>query len=182
MTALKQSFRAAAYGSKLINIPKPENLILNLYYSFTLSPPEDGQFQFPNFDGGVDKYNRLINNCTSCHIKMDVEYSVSGRFHFHGTIAVKDPIAFYLVDLPELKLYGQIDMQTMGNPMDWDLYCRKLQIQNDGLAIWRLTQSPYNLQLHYDNRQTDWHDNSCKTITVKGNKKRQERLSKIISL
>lgn len=136
-------------------VPKPEDIELDKWYSFTLSPKDE--FAPSDISGNFVSYSkdwqRRIENIHSADIKMYVEYSQAGRLHFHGLIMIKRPVLFYMKDLKILRSYGDTHIKGFkvnDGPQNWDLYCRKLQLRDDGRYIADLVD--VGLKLFYDNR------------------------------
>lgn len=135
-------------------VPKPEDIELNKWYAFTFSPKDDfAPDDLSDFTGYSKDWQRRIENLWSCHIIMHIEYSQAGRFHFHGLISIQNPIMFYLRDLKTLRSYGDVLLKKFKGsegPLDWELYCRKLQLRQDGLFVNGLVD--LGLKLYYNNR------------------------------
>lgn len=127
MTELGKMFKAQAGFSpkEKYVIPKPEHLLLQTTYAFSFNPIDDSKMDFSDLTSWSKDFLRIFDNCFSCDIRLYVEYSTHAKFHFHGYIKIKDELYFYLKDLPYLKGLGTFEIDTIGDPMYWDMYCKK---------------------------------------------------------
>lgn len=114
---------------------KPENMILNTNYAFSLNPqqqPEIVNFYKVKLNTYKDWSNQIYDKFRTmryCKISTYLEISKLGRFHFHGTIKIHDKIKFVLYDLKRLMDIGTLEIDTIEDEMKWHLYCTKLKYE-----------------------------------------------------
>nr|UOF76863.1 rep protein [Cressdnaviricota sp.]UOF79567.1 rep protein [Cressdnaviricota sp.] len=112
-----------------MKVPAPEELSIGNWYAFTLNPND--LYQITSFDqDSVNNFNEDMRHLfsgisSSTHFLVWLEFSKKGRFHWHGIIRVNDPIDFYLLDLPHLIAYSNIDLDTIRDMPEWLMYCQK---------------------------------------------------------
>lgn len=113
--------------------PSPELITPNTSYSFSFSPKEQPMLESINrvdpFGTNLKEYITerygLFNRLKNCTLKLNLELSRNGRFHFHGTIKITNILLFYSVDIRRLQAHGTYEIDIISDPMFWDLYCAK---------------------------------------------------------
>lgn len=110
-----------------IHIPKPENMLPNVGYAFTVSPSNTFQY-FSERENRIGKcvriaYNKLNHSCIQ--YKLYIEVSRTGRIHYHGYIWIKDIREFFIDVVPILKDYAQIEIDTIEDDEVWEHYITK---------------------------------------------------------
>lgn len=79
-------------------------------------------------------YNDMSNlfySMKHCEINVVSEFGAYGRWHFHGTIYIKDILKFYVYDLPVLRRHGALEIDTIEDMDEWNDYCLKEQLLVD---------------------------------------------------
>lgn len=107
---------------------KPENIFLNEVYAFNFNP--EGQPKIGRLNSLKDWFNiygKLLTNLTGAAVKMYVEISSTGRYHFHGYIKILNIVRFYTKDVHELILNGTSVMKVIESENDWEEYVLKQQ-------------------------------------------------------
>jgi len=110
-------------------IPPEENFGQNLTFTFNPSDSIEWQNKGPtsnHLKDWIEKYHKVFDKCSSAVIECRPELSKLGRMHWHGSIKIVSQM-FYLKDIHLLKLNGTFEIDTISDPMIWDLYCRKQQ-------------------------------------------------------
>lgn len=115
-------------------IISPESIDLNFQYAITFNPSDDYQY-WTNKDYN-DRIRALNAYMTiyvlkvipaECHLRM--EFSRTGRLHYHGTIqfhSLEGIRVFYLEVLHKLQLKFQIEIDTIKDIHVWANYCTKM--------------------------------------------------------
>lgn len=107
---------------------KPEDLCLNCGYSFSFNP--ETQPDLKDVDGLRSWYNDMkmlfTDRLQYCRVRLFLEFSQFGRWHFHGYIWVKS-YEFYLYDVPRINFWGSSEMDIINDPEVWLQYCWKSQ-------------------------------------------------------
>lgn len=120
------------YPRKL-SIISPENIVKNEFYSFTINPSDD--YQYWNTSSWEERIKSLSAYMTHYMLKkinarvvLHMEFSRTGRLHFHGTICfihTRQIQEFYLMTIHWLLDRAQIEMDTLKDQQVWNTYCRK---------------------------------------------------------
>lgn len=132
---------------------KPEHLELNSWIAITIAPSNSYQPDLSEKQIDLHRFSRdWRNRFRKCinHIQVFGEYSQGSRWHFHGRVKVTNPVQFYMYDLPFLRKISMVHLDVINDPMEWDLYCRKLSITYDGEFLRPLALE--GLDIKYDNR------------------------------
>lgn len=116
---------------KTLMIPHPEHLLSDTDYAFTYSPADaydcTAPFEPAHQKDFIKTHQTNFDNCFACDISVSTEFSVKGRFHFHGILRVHagKEAQFYLKDVRRLCAYGNIMMKPLKDVDKWDDYCKK---------------------------------------------------------
>jgi len=119
----------------------PEDIAEGQLYAFTFNPADLHDWHSKTWMGNpwkdwITSNQKIFEQCKSIKVKLYPEVSKLGRPHFHGYIRIIDKPKFYLIDIHRLKLNGAFEIDTINDPMVWNLYVRKAQ------EIW----GPYSAQ------------------------------------
>lgn len=161
MKSIKKIFRGES--TQISKIIKPEDIVLNTYYTLTLSPEDNIHNSYDDDDD--DKYKALLGFTSEIHklilkyqdcadIVLYTEYSKTGRIHFHGIILFKDIFKAYFFLLPKLSAYGFIEIDSI-HLLQCLENCK--EDEEDGLAKWisyctKLYDTwPIDIHHHFDN-------------------------------
>lgn len=107
---------------------KPENVVPGNEYAITLNPAIQ-----PDRLGPVglkkfwDQQYGILETFDWCTFHLYPEVSAQGRFHFHGTMIVKDTAKFYYFDVPRIVQHYSCEMDTIKDIDVWMNYCSKQQ-------------------------------------------------------
>lgn len=100
-----------------------EDLDLNVWYSFTISPI--GKYQGDQYSIAIKILNGLSKYC-NLHMVLELS-TLARRVHFHGKIQFKtnyNIVKFYN-SLGENKSYVTFEMDTIKDPEKWEKYIYK---------------------------------------------------------
>lgn len=125
--------------------PSMESISVGQVLSCTLSPPDGRNMDTAKSNSvrltsdylkRVTVHKELINKLYGAKLILYPELSPTGRLHYHGTVTIKDPFAFYYHDLYLLEeIMYEID--TIGSDREgasgskatnmdkWMAYCQK---------------------------------------------------------
>lgn len=123
---LKKQFKTSMTGAPL-EIVSPECLGLGIH-SITISPSDasclNDVFEETEVEHFVQQWKAIFIRMKN---KMDLimEYSKTGRFHWHGNVQITDRNMFYLNDLVILSKYASVNVDTIDDLQDWCNYCFK---------------------------------------------------------
>lgn len=115
-------------------IPKYEDLQQGTLYAFTYAPSDRQQFweeldRFELFKKKIGTFFMSILGKT--YIKFRIELSPHGRLHLHGYMTIDDKMSFYLYTIPKIEEFGQIHLKPINDPIKWDAYCIKQNLEQD---------------------------------------------------
>jgi len=114
--------------------PAPEDIQLGVWYSFSYNPSSQPPLSAINrispFDPSLSEWfaqeiTSLFKRLKNIEIVANLEISRKGRFHLHGRILFLNIINAYAVDLRRLQQHGTYEIDTIKDPVEWNLYCRK---------------------------------------------------------
>lgn len=116
------------------NILEPKLVEINKEYTFTLNPSDKYQYWDNTMDDrikkSVDHCNKILRTYGSMKVKLHMDFSRTGRIHWHGTIrfpSTESIKIFYLKYFHELQEEHQIEMDTIEDIEKWNEYCTKLK-------------------------------------------------------
>lgn len=136
----------ATFNNRKHKIPPPEDLSENGLYSFTFNPVV--QPQLPNYTLNLVSWHNgmdsIFKSCKFAEIKCYVELSSGGRFHYHGTIQIKNVMKFFIFDLHMLKVQGTYEIDHINDFVKWHNYCIKQEGKMKSLT------KEYGIPYHYD--------------------------------
>lgn len=126
---LKKSFSVAAGKRDGVprKAPSPEEFITNYPYAISLSPSDEyalTEFDETSIENWISTMKAVFVRVKST-MQLKLEYSSSGRLHFHGFIQAKSVNTLYLHDLPLLHKYFSYEVDTIGDLQTWGIYCNK---------------------------------------------------------
>ena len=114
---------------------KPEDIILNKQYAFSLNPNEQIGIscqKYVYFKRYVNTYHdwvnqqeKFIKTIKGAEIDVVIEVSQLGRLHFHGYIKIINPFLFYIKEIPLLKHHGTFVIKEIKEPEVWKEYLKK---------------------------------------------------------
>lgn len=133
--SIKHALRGVAFSTAQFptdfKCPSPEDIAVGVKYSFTYnlndlySLAQGLNLQHAKVVNFFDMVNEIVCAVKGCGITMYPEVSKRGRVHFHGYITVTDKMLFYMHDVNHLALHGNFEVDTIGDPLIWDLYINK---------------------------------------------------------
>ena len=136
----------ATFNNRKYKIPPPEDISEGQICSFTFNPVV--QPQLPNYSLNLVSWHNGMDNifkgCKYAQIKAYVELSSGGRFHYHGTIEIRNVLKFFIFDLPLLKAQGSYEIDHINDLVKWLTYCTKQEGKMKSLT------KEYGIPYHYD--------------------------------
>lgn len=128
MNMKKQLSGFSGNGSELI---KPEHLMLQQWYSITINPAlsyNDLAYDNPE-QYFVEAYNDMkrlmIRFSSSVNLHLWVELSSTMKLHFHGLVRYTHHQYQAILFNRELTKSNHVNIDTIGDIMEWHLYCSK---------------------------------------------------------
>lgn len=130
--SVKSIWKSTVHTTPLQDIwPKPEEL-RDDYYAITISPDPCGVF-YPMGESSspmsdfAGLWMRKLRSLLACDVKLWLEFSKTGRWHFHGfmKVNINKKYAFYFNDIKILQEGCNIDVRVSDTPDSWHLYCVK---------------------------------------------------------
>lgn len=106
-------------------------------YAFTWNPLQQPILTDPL--GVSDWYHtqrEFLTTLKGCSLRMFIEVSKKGRWHFHGFIKIIDRLRFSIYAAPKLCEYGASKMDILHTTDDyakWLIYCNKQQNEMNDL-------------------------------------------------
>lgn len=130
----------------------PEDVIIDHYYTFNFNPRYLVGQDSDDYNGlsWVDMKSfhnltcKVLNELKHCEIEAVPEASSQGKIHYHGKIKIKHILNFYLLDLPHIKHYGSVEIDTIKDMSVWDAYMLKQEKIMKEFCIFHGV--PYRLQ------------------------------------
>lgn len=105
-------------------IPKIEDCQHCSTWAFTINPSE----QYFDDAERVLKVDRSVKRLLNSHrisYRLYREVSCNGRWHYHGHITIKDPLLFYVHDIPHIISRATIAIEPINDEEGWYDYCTK---------------------------------------------------------
>lgn len=131
-----------AFSNNPHKLPSPEDIDIELPYTFTFNPCDGRQYYYDadRVETFMEYWRTLFDSMFD-DIEIDVHLEVSklGRLHFHGIIKFKNLLNFYLKDIIKLKNEGTLEIDTIEDGEVWEEYCTKQKLLN----------------IHYKNKLTE---------------------------
>lgn len=125
---LKKGFGGSFKNNAKCKFVKPEDVVEGTEYSFTYNPehqPSRKGIEVNGFKVWWQAQKTLIGSYAYCDIVLYPEISSLGRWHFHGTISIRDTIPFYHDTVPRMAFNASIEMDTIQDESIWDVYYSK---------------------------------------------------------
>lgn len=138
----KEKQRHSDYDGGLHELPSPEEIDLDTWYTFNLNPIDSLQTFGKNV---VQRMNNIHHKMTVelatyispyCDYKLQQEFSCKGRLHYHGYIRFKEYTLdeddiyynvrmFYLVAMQHIQALSSMCILPITDPEVWDKYVTK---------------------------------------------------------
>jgi len=110
---------------------KPEDNLRGGTYTFTFNPEDQPDITIcESFKEWWSVIHSVMNQLKGAKVRMWLELSQKGRWHFHGLIKIYNPLKFYLYDIHKLNEEGHYEIDTYDGYDGfayWLQYCVKQQ-------------------------------------------------------
>ncbi len=108
----------------LHSLPQLETVSSEIEYTFNLNPSM--QYKVNRFTMQKKKLFKILDESSDIiYFELYPELSSVGRFHWHGTILIKNPFLFYRDYVMKLADHYSIKIDTIEDRKVWDKYSMK---------------------------------------------------------
>lgn len=110
---------------------KPEDIECGKEYSFSFNPEDQPKFErFYNMKLNTlrtfsEENEKIFHLLRYCDVKVYLEISSKGRFHYHGYIKIEHIPKFIIHDLAKLRSVGTYEIDMIKSPETWWQYVSK---------------------------------------------------------
>lgn len=105
-------------------IPKIEDTKHCSTWAFTINPCEQ-YFDDAERILKIDRGTKRLLNSHRISYRLYREVSPNGRWHYHGYITIKDPMLFYVHDIPHIISCATIAIEPITDEEGWNDYITK---------------------------------------------------------
>lgn len=123
----------------MFKAPDMDQIDINKCYSITISPPDwrdtdrllnmniihSSEFLVKGIRKHHDNFQNNLFKDNIGYLELYPELSHTGRLHYHGYIAIKDPPMFYHRDCYTLMNMGIIEIDVIEDDIKWMVYTQK---------------------------------------------------------